>query len=90
MILFEAVVNDHTGLGGPMGSERITRITHKFFTTREAAIEFLRAWVKTNQPHRYVAIPLRWSGTPIDLASVGLEIETHTIAALKRPTRRTG
>jgi len=90
MIVFEAIVTDHTGLGGPMGSERVWLIERTLHAERESALNHLRTWINNERPWVAKNIPTRWSGTPLDLGCVGIEVQHKTVNALKRPTRRTG
>jgi len=90
MIIFEAVINNHTGLGGPMGSERITQIESTLHLSRESAVNRVLTWINQNQPWRAKDVPTRWSGKPVDLGSIGIEVRHKTVSSLKRPSRRTG
>lgn len=46
--MFRVIVNDHTSLGGPMGSERVTEISSKFFDDKEKAYAYAYKYASKN------------------------------------------
>jgi hypothetical protein len=69
-----AIINDHTNLGGPMGSEYTAEITRRYFaddvvgrvnildirtkSSREKAMAWVCKWISTNKPE--FNFPAKW------------------------------
>ena len=50
MQIFEVVLEDHSSLGGPMGSERVYEIGRSLFAEEEDAWKWIEGYVKKNLP----------------------------------------
>lgn len=70
MKIVKVIVNDHSHLGGPMGTKYTTTIFTKVFKTWDGAFKYAKQFIKENYKHLWKdQIEMGWNKKPFDKIS---------------------
>lgn len=75
MVIYRAIVNDHTCLGLGMGRDEITLETDGHFKTRKSAIKWVKKYIEVNYPAYFNDHPKDLEKHWADLGAIGVSIE---------------